>query len=335
MGVKGSADRSNATSRLVAIRPGALGDTLLALPTLAWVLRQRASVHITLVARADVLPLARAAGLADETYTYDDPTWSALFAARPVPAGLAGEVCAGANVVAWLADDDGDIRRNLLAFGAWAAVAAPGKPRPTARAHIALLLARSLAAFGCQPPRSIEELMARFPPLDPGAETQGRVARWLCERALDSERLVAVHPGSGGAAKRWPPHQFAALMDRLAATGATPLLIEGPQDGEVARDTLAARMFPHDDRQHAARDLPIADLAALLARCAAYAGNDSGVTHLAALVGCPTLAIFGPTNPAVWRPLGPRVTTIRSSSRSVADVPLDEVWDALSPLIGG
>jgi ADP-heptose:LPS heptosyltransferase len=198
---------------------------------------------------------------------------------------------------------------------------------------MALLLARPLAAFGCPLPRSVEDLMARFPPLDPGIESQRRVTRWLRERAVDGRRLVAVHPGSGGAAKRWPPHHFAALMDRIAGTGATPLLIEGPQDAEVALETRAARTLPHDDPRCTARELPITDLAALLARCVAYVGNDSGVTHLAALAGCPTVAIFGPTNPALWRPLGQCVSTMRVSTRRAADVPLDDVWAALTALM--
>jgi ADP-heptose:LPS heptosyltransferase len=333
VGARSPAQRDDITARFVAIRPGALGDALLTLPTLAWVRRHRANAHVTLVARADVLPLVRAVGLADETYRYDDPAWSALFAAHTSNAGLASTVCAGANVIAWLADDDGDIRRNLLALGARAAVTAPGKPRPTARTHMALLLARPLAVFGCRPPRSVDDLMARFPPLDPGVESQRRVTRWLRERALDRRRFVAVHPGSGGAAKRWPPHHFAALLDRLAATGATPLLIEGPQDAEVTRETRAARTLPHDDTRCTVREFPVTDLAALLARCVAYVGNDSGVTHLAALAGCPTVAIFGPTNPAVWRPLGQRVSTIRASSRRAADAPLDDVWETLNALM--
>lgn len=336
MGEETSKGTGHETARLVAIRPGALGDALLTLPTLAWVRRQRAATtHVTLVARADVLPLARAVGLADETYRYDDPAWSALFAPSTANAVLAGRLCAGAHVIAWLADDDGDIRHNLMALGARATVTAPGKPLPTARTHMALLLARPLAAFGYRAPRSLDDLMARFPPLVPDTETQQRVTRWLGDRALDGQRLVAIHPGSGGAAKRWPPHQFAALMDRLASTGVAPLLIEGPQDVEVARDKRAAMGLPHDDARFTARDLPIADLAALLARCAAYVGNDSGVTHLAALVGCPTAAIFGPTNPAVWRPLGQRATAIRAPSHRIDDVTLDAVWNALSSLIGG
>ena len=56
--------------------------------------------------------------------------------------------------------------------------------------------------------------------------------------------------------------------------------------------------------------LPLPDLAAILGKCTAFLGNDSGITHLAALMGIPTAAIFGPTDPAVWGPRGPGVRII-------------------------
>jgi ADP-heptose:LPS heptosyltransferase len=55
---------------------------------------------------------------------------------------------------------------------------------------------------------------------------------------------------------------------------------------------------------------PLQDLAARLAGCRAYLGNDSGVSHLAGLCGARTVALFGPTNPDVWRPIGPRVHVV-------------------------
>jgi ADP-heptose:LPS heptosyltransferase len=61
-----------------------------------------------------------------------------------------------------------------------------------------------------------------------------------------------------------------------------------------------------------AHNLQLRLLAAVLSKCGAYVGNDSGVTHLAAATGIPTLAIFGPTDPAVWAPLGRNVKVVSS-----------------------
>jgi ADP-heptose:LPS heptosyltransferase len=61
-----------------------------------------------------------------------------------------------------------------------------------------------------------------------------------------------------------------------------------------------------------ATDLGLPQVAAILARCRLSLGNDSGVSHLAAAIGVPTIAVFGPTNPAVWAPLGPRAAACKA-----------------------
>ena len=58
-------------------------------------------------------------------------------------------------------------------------------------------------------------------------------------------------------------------------------------------------------------NVPLLEVAEHLQQCEGYLGNDSGITHLAAMLGVPTLALFGPTDPLIWRPLGPSVRVIR------------------------
>ena len=66
-------------------------------------------------------------------------------------------------------------------------------------------------------------------------------------------------------------------------------------------------------------------LGAALARAGLFLGNDAGVSHLAAATGAPTLALFGPTDPALWAPVGPRVATLRAPSASLAALDLEAV----------
>jgi ADP-heptose:LPS heptosyltransferase len=74
-------------------------------------------------------------------------------------------------------------------------------------------------------------------------------------------------------------------------------------------------------------------LAAVLAESRGYFGNDSGVSHLAAALGVPTVAVFGPTDPAVWAPLGPEVSVV--APRGDAPWPtVDDVLIALRKLLG-
>jgi heptosyltransferase-2 len=123
-----------------------------------------------------------------------------------------------------------------------------------------------------------------------------------------SKPVIAVHAGSGGysTARRWDAEKFAAVADTLTERhGAQIVLVGGRGDDSAA---VAAAM-----RQHA-RDLTGAtslhQLAALLAHCQLFIGADSGVMHIAAAVGTPVVAIFGPSNAAAWSPWMPDGTAV-------------------------
>ena len=106
---------------------------------------------------------------------------------------------------------------------------------------------------------------------------------------------VVIHPGSGSQKKNWP--YFEVLMNRL------PACVPLPKD-------LRLRVLSHH-----------------LRHCRAYIGNDSGITHLAAYIGCPTIALFGPTDPRVWGPIGRRVRIIWKSK--LEDIAVDEILEIL------
>ncbi len=104
---------------------------------------------------------------------------------------------------------------------------------------------------------------------------------------------IAIHPFSGGSRKNWPLDRFQELARLL------PLPVEwsaGPEE-------LLAGATRFDD---------LYELAQWLAGARLYIGNDSGITHLAAAVGVPVLALFGPTDPKVWAPRGANVLVMRS-----------------------
>ena len=370
--------------RIVVIRPGALGDTLLTFPALVWLRQWAPDARLTLIARRDTLPLALASRLADAAWVYDLPDWSALFAdtIEPPPASqdapapparrdaraaltpLAQTTLSRADlVVAWLADTAGVVARNLRALGVGHAIVAPGRPpgwndaatagatadRVAATPHAAAYLLDSLAplvsvSMGVMPALAHGLLASWLPGLRPSVEDQrGALAVWR-ELALPfaydggshaggaTWRVVALHPGSGGAAKRWPPASFAALVGTIALAGDIPLLIEGPADADVVAEVIAA--WRRDEGNAAAlpvaRGLSVGALAALLLRCAAYVGNDSGVAHLAGLLGLPTVALFGPTDPAIWAPLGRAVWTIRAPDGELARLPPAQVAATLA-----
>ena len=139
------------------------------------------------------------------------------------------------------------------------------------------------------------------------------VPRIDCERSERGDFAV-IHPFSGSARKNWPLERFRELAARLA---------------------MPVRWCagPEEALEDAVRFENLYELACWLASARVYIGNDSGITHLAAAVGARVVAIFGPTDPAVWAPRGERVSVIQgvgSGGVSLEAVSMAEVLAAAS-----
>lgn len=135
---------------------------------------------------------------------------------------------------------------------------------------------------------------------------------------------VAIHPGAGSPQKCWPVESYLRLVDRLRADGQECRIILG----EVEMDRWPAEVVQRlNSAATTVCPATYIDLLNELSASAAMIGNDSGPGQLAGIIGVPTVAIFGPTDPAVWKPLGPRVTAIRA--QPMASLSVDDVYQAL------
>jgi ADP-heptose:LPS heptosyltransferase len=309
--------------KIVVFRPGALGDTLLALPALAALRRAFAGCWLCAIGNAPALALAREAGLIDEALPFDDLRWADLFSAAGMRSAEARQTLAGARLaVLWLRDSDGLAARNLRALGIPQVVSAPGRPPEGARIHAADYLLGTLAPLLGDEPASMP---AAMPLLEPSAAARAWAEEEWTRRGLGDAPVLLLHPGSGGRAKCWPPERFAELAGRFMANGWRALVIEGPADASAAAALLASLAAP---RAELLAGLTLPQLAALLAHsqrggpAALYVGNDSGVSHLSALLGVPTLALFGPTAPAIWAPRGPRARVVLAGAAASAGLAL-------------
>jgi len=129
------------------------------------------------------------------------------------------------------------------------------------------------------------------------------VKRWQMQRGLADEPrpIVTLSPGAVGAGKAWPAGHYGQLAQALAQDGASIWVLGGPNES-----ALAAQIAQTGDQR--VRDLTGNDLrTAILALAAADVAvtNDSGLMHVSAAIGTPTVAIFGPTSPWHWKPLNP------------------------------
>jgi heptosyltransferase III len=149
-----------------------------------------------------------------------------------------------------------------------------------------------------------------LPQLVPQDDEVQSVRIWYCQEGWEHGRSpVLIHPGSGSLAKIWPLQRWWCLIQWLLNQAGVPvLLLVGPADQITWPLAESAKTMG----AHLITDVPLPRLAAIISQCRLFVGNDSGVTHLAAALGVPTVAIFGPTCPEVWAPRGPRVEVIES-----------------------
>lgn len=291
--------------RIIIIRPGAIGDTLLTLPAIAK-LRQHYEnpqhplypmyserPHITFVGNAAVLPVLLASGLVDEAYDYDERRWSALFATNGIcNTELRDMLRQAERVICLLRDPNGTVMHNLSAAGVRRIAIAPGRPAEGKRFHVAAYLAETLGV--------------RF-----FADERFTLQLNVAPKKPKQRHAVAIHPGSGGAQKCWPVASFAAVITSLWRQGTPVTLLGGPADVQRLQEVL--HHLPADINQDTLNILdnqPLLEVAQHLLSCSRYLGNDAGITHLAAMLDIPTIALFGPSDPTVWHPIGRYVDVI-------------------------
>jgi heptosyltransferase-3 len=134
---------------------------------------------------------------------------------------------------------------------------------------------------------------------------------------------VVLHPGSGSQKKNWPLERFLGLARCLVERGESVAWVLGPAEEAISIPTGDA----------AWRLLPLRELAGRLARCRLFVGNDSGVTHLSAASGCPTVALFGDSDHLTWAPRGRKVAIVASSTQSVEGIELGDVLSVCQDLV--
>jgi len=140
-------------------------------------------------------------------------------------------------------------------------------------------------------------------------------AEWRRTRNLpdDGRPVIAFAPGAVGPSKRWPAASFGELARSLIAEGCTVWVLGSPAEAPLAAEIVAAA-GPHA-RDMTSNDLRNAILALKIAETCV--SNDSGLVHVSAAIGTPTIGIFGPTSPWHWAPLNPLAATIET----LTDVP--------------
>jgi len=132
------------------------------------------------------------------------------------------------------------------------------------------------------------------------------------------EKLMIIQPGSGGTKKCWHLDNFLAVARELDSRGVEIIFLLGPIELERFSDEKIKKI---SSVVKCMTDLSLTQVLGLLSCVDGFIGNDSGITHLAAALGVKTYSIYGPTNPAVYKSIGPAVTVFSSNIASFARKP--------------
>jgi ADP-heptose:LPS heptosyltransferase len=264
---------------LLVVHPGALGDVVLTFGLMAE-LRRRFS-PVALLAQAGVARLAVAEGLADEAFSLESAWTATLFGGRPAPRAV-DRLAPYSHALAF--SQAPGLAAGLRAIACAGVCAVASRPPAGQRLHATAHARAEAAACGLLPPDA-----APPPPLPrPTAPEKGAA--------------VLIHPGAGSPRKRWPIERFKAVAAAVESGGGRVEYVLGPADEDLS---------PHLAEAAVHRPADTLSLRRLLIAAAACVGNDSGVSHLAAWLGVPCVAVFGPSDPERWRPIGASVAVVR------------------------
>lgn len=297
-----------------------VGDAIMALPALRAVRSRFPKASIAIVARPYVADIYRGQGICDQLIPYDPKGAHAGLSGRE---RLARELRAQKFDVALLLQNAFD-----AAWLAWRA----GVPERIgyARDGRSLLLTKKIRVPNTGEIPAHEqvyylELVRRagwIDALPSESHITLRVSEEQCRRAEDvivsagaGQKRMRIAIGAGasyGSAKCWPPERFAEFVNRFRVhTDADVILFGTAAEREVSSAIVAGIKGPCINL---VGKTDIADLPGLLSRCQLFVGNDSGAMHVAAAVGLPVVAVFGPTDPHGTAPVTPRCTVVQEKT---------------------
>jgi ADP-heptose:LPS heptosyltransferase len=278
--------------RILIIRPAALGDTLMLAPALS---RSCEWGEVIVAGRKPGIGFLRP--LVSSCLDFENLGWHFLFMEVPEP-GVRLPVHDVDRIVAFLNDLQGAVRKNLGHFFPGASITVlPGYPGENEAVHVALYLVRAMERSGL--------------PVDAEEVIKEAMKRPLLLSGNRPRLRIVFHPGSGGEQKNHPPEFWLDLLrafrKKTPGVGEPPVVLLGPAEEKLLP------LFSGDKEMKIIFSPDIPSLSLLLQEASLYVGHDSGITHLAAMLGAPTIALFKHTSIAQWRPLGPRVKVIEAS----------------------
>jgi heptosyltransferase-3 len=310
-------------ARILVIRGGAIGDFILTLPAIRLLREDFPAAHIEVLGYRHIVAVAEGRYYVHAARSIEYSALSGFF----IPNGtLAPDLVeyfgSFQQIISYLYDPDGFFEANVRRCGVKHFLSA--SPTLDDSAHAARQLARPLERLAL----FLDDPAAQ---LHPTAEDRQVASRLLGEGT--AKRFIAIHPGSGSEKKNWPLVRWIELAAWIRTLNPRREIVLVGGEADRAR-TGALETALSKARVHRAIDLPLPHLAAVLERCALFVGHDSGVSHIAAAAGAPSVLLFGPTDPEVWAPANRHVSIVTAPHGNLALLGLAAVQDAIREQLG-
>jgi ADP-heptose:LPS heptosyltransferase len=290
--------------KILIIHPGGLGDIILSLPAVALLRRRFPSALITVAGNIDhLVPVM--SEYAGSTISISTLPLHHLYVSDPVPEAAVTFWRSFDLVISWTGGGDPEFVKRFNEIHPKVCVAS-WRPGPAEARHVSQLFVDSLDLGNGG------KAKASSTPVLLNSELKAEGKEWLIAHGWNGlDSLTALHPGAGSSTKCWPVSHFIRLAQHLALLEKRNLvIIEGSAERGLSEQIVST--LPKDGAiVFDAMNLNL--LAAVVAQCGLFIGNDSGVAHLAAALSVRCVVLFGPTLPQHWAPLGRDVTILRDA----------------------
>jgi len=290
---------------ILIIHQGALGDFILALPALEAIRRAFPDARSVIMGYPRILELAKDRFYAEDILSVDQKGMASFFIREgSLDFTLSQFFGTFDLVVVFGKDGEGTVIGNLRRVCPGQVLSIHSLPAWDEKVHLTDHLLKQFGQYGFLASGSNPRLHLK--------ESDREWARnfWKSKGVSPEGRskVVILHPGSGSKKKVWPLDRFLDLTRTLQdQLGSKMLIVLGPAEEPDVRKAFEG-VGPN--APVLANGLTLLELASVMQGCRFFIGNDSGISHLAAALRLPTLAIFGPTDQRVWSPRGEKTSVV-------------------------
>jgi len=319
-----SIEAERKTQRALIIQPGAIGDSILTLPLAAFLKESLRLGGVDVLGHTEYVGILPGRTCINRISSIDSIDLHRLFI-EPKAFNLVDRdplihaFVGYAWIVTFMGEPGSDFEQNLIFTAncthSTEVITLPLKPPDDFSEHLIDFYIQqfvgqsglSIQTQSIQPGEHFIE--ATHADVEKGTE-------YLKEIGVDPQKeLVVIHPGSGASSKCWHVGNFLAVAQELFSKGNEVLFLLGPAELEKFSDTTIKKI---KTVAPCLKDLSFSQVLRLLSCTKVFIGNDSGITHLAAMLGVRTIAVFGPTNPNVYRPIGSNVKVLANNTKAFA-----------------